>query len=425
MMTTGGRRTLKLAGSHDSATVDDSSGLILNTHAVLPQHSSMPDIQLLNEVSFQFVILANSMVLMCFQYVNLYHNLWWLPNTHCRDAVDFNAIDYDLLVLIVLILSYKLLQATVCKVFDKKPSKFSQVSKYAVLGIYSTPVIGTFFVITRSYPAKKWGLLLIPLFIYIVLFGQSITRQFMRYVPWFTSSQQHKPRFYTERFHNLNHACSMNPEHVRNEVTLLKSDFNYRLKTVYFEAIVAVYYSTVIPTAFCKHLYRLDLLWIGYFMVISALIRALFSFVQRIPAEYLHTLHKSAVHLGHWRKHEERLVNIPHSVWSELTVWPKGVNVKHTKGLFKADGVNNSAEPGNAMHAKFYQMFKRPEYIYLIATTVAFTAVAVEYYLLTAYRQWHQQLAIAGLMLSTYFPLYVAFRDYLILNRVIHDFKSK
>jgi len=40
--------------------------------------------------------------------------------------------------------------------------------------------------------------------------------------------------------------------------------------------------------------------------------------------------------------------------WSELTVWPKGILVKHVKGLFKADGINNAAEPGNSMHYKFY-----------------------------------------------------------------------
>lgn len=35
-------------------------------------------------------------------------------------------------------------------------------------------------------------------------------------------------------------------------------------------------------------------------------------------------------------------------------MWPKGVNVKHVKGLFKAEGINNTAEPGNPMHSKFY-----------------------------------------------------------------------
>ena len=59
--------------------------------------------------------------------------------------------------------------------------------------------------------------------------------------------------FVIDVFHrNIYHACSMNPEHVRREVFILKTDFNYRLKTVYYEAIISVYYGTVIPVIFCK-----------------------------------------------------------------------------------------------------------------------------------------------------------------------------
>ena len=89
-------------------------------------------------------------------------------------------------------------------------------------------------------------------------------------------------------------------------------------------------------------------------MLVSCLTMALTGFVQRVPATYMDTLHKSAIHLGSWKRHEERIANFPHSTWSELTVWPKGVNVRHVKGLFKAEGINNSAEPGNSMHSKFY-----------------------------------------------------------------------
>ena len=42
------------------------------------------------------------------------------------------------------------------------------------------------------------------------------------------------------------------------------------------------------------------------------------------------------------------------SRWSELQVWQQGALVKHVRGLFKAEGINNSAEPGNGMHARFY-----------------------------------------------------------------------
>jgi hypothetical protein len=43
--------------------------------------------------------------------------------------------------------------------------------------------------------------------------------------------------------------------------------------------------------------------------------------------------------------------------WSELTVWPQGALVKHVRGLFKAEGVNVTAEPGNSMHGRFYFSF--------------------------------------------------------------------
>ena len=42
------------------------------------------------------------------------------------------------------------------------------------------------------------------------------------------------------------------------------------------------------------------------------------------------------------------------SRWSELQVWPPGALVKHVRGLFKAEGVNITAEPGNSMHGRFY-----------------------------------------------------------------------
>ena len=50
------------------------------------------------------------------------------------------------------------------------------------------------------------------------------------------------------------------------------------------------------------------------------------------------------------------------SRWSELQVWPQGSLVKHVRGLFKAEGLNNSAEPGNSMHSRFYvsPVFSRP-----------------------------------------------------------------
>lgn len=44
----------------------------------------------------------------------------------------------------------------------------------------------------------------------------------------------------------------MSPEHIRREVFILRTDFNYRLKLVYFESMMTVYYGCFIPFLFCK-----------------------------------------------------------------------------------------------------------------------------------------------------------------------------
>ena len=47
--------------------------------------------------------------------------------------------------------------------------------------------------------------------------------------------------------------------------------------------------------------------------------------------------------------------------------------MKHVRGLFKAEGFNNSAEPGNSMHSRFYvsETFTAAESHTFHATTVS------------------------------------------------------
>ena len=130
--------------------------------------------------------------------------------------------------------------------------------------------------------------------------------------------------------------------------------------------------------------------------------------------------------------------------WSELTVWPRGVHVKHVKGLFKAEGINNTAEPGNSTHSKFYVshtraayssttvdinvisllpvllqfMFKQPEYVCAIVAILSVCCTVCGFALLFYFTHWYQQLATAGLVLTNYYSIFVSIRDYMILTRV-------
>lgn len=48
------------------------------------------------------------------------------------------------------------------------------------------------------------------------------------------------------------HACSSSPEVVRQEVEVLKSDFNARIKQTLFNALMIGYYVGIVPVFFAQ-----------------------------------------------------------------------------------------------------------------------------------------------------------------------------
>lgn len=102
--------------------------------------------------------------------------------------------------------------------------------------------------------------------------------------------------------------------------------------------------------------------WIGAFLPLC---------LHALSPSYLDTLHRCALHLGKWTKVENRNPHMPYSSWSELQIWQKGSLVKHVRGLFKAEGCNNSAEPANTTHQRFYVIIKI-YYFIKVASTFSF-----------------------------------------------------
>ncbi|GBO02608.1 Transmembrane protein 39A, partial [Araneus ventricosus] len=78
------------------------------------------------------------------------------------------------------------------------------------------------------------------------------------------------------------------------------------------------------------------------------------------PPKYCDVLHKAALHLGRWQRVEIKNVHVPYSTWTESAMWNQGALVKHSKELFKAEGISNAAEPGHTGHSRFYSLFKNP-----------------------------------------------------------------
>lgn len=131
----------------------------------------------------------------------------------------------------------------------------------------------------------------------------------------------------------------------------------------------------------CEHLI---MVWINAFVMLMS---------QLLPPSYCDLLHRSAAHLGRWQKLEHgSYSNAPQHVWvalfffylhtfvhrdrgfkkvlckwfvyncagvmvcrwSESTIWPQGVLVRHSRCLYKAVGPYNVALPSDVSHARFY-----------------------------------------------------------------------
>lgn len=183
-----------------------------------------------------------------------------------------------------------------------------------------------------------------PIIVYILTFGLEI-EPFLR-----TSFEFGTPYLNGAPLH----CCSTNPSIIRNEIDVLKTDFNNRFKQVLFTALLNAYYAGFIPCCFVQSFVFYDIYWatqhLGFLIIGGLTMCTMFSF----PANYCDVLHRAALHLGQWTRVENRTHAPPALLWSKLVVWPSGSYVKHSGETFKASGQVTTAIPANMVHYRFY-----------------------------------------------------------------------
>lgn len=138
--------------------------------------------------------------------------------------------------------------------------------------------------------------------IYLLLFGVDAT-PFLQLVTWGFRSP---------------HCCASGAPGIRNEVELLKADFNSRLKQIIFSSVVGAYYSSYIPWCFAQVkeniFFNIIRFCNDYFVFqsfvyfdIVRIVRHLFLVwvglvtqhaTQCLSARYCDQLHRAALHLG-------------------------------------------------------------------------------------------------------------------------------
>ncbi|XP_071070878.1 transmembrane protein 39A isoform X3 [Dasypus novemcinctus] len=162
-----------------------------------------------------------------------------------------------------------------------------------------------------------------------------------------------------EQFNNTTpfptHSCPLSPDLIRNEVECLKADFNHRIKEVLFNSLFSAYYVAFLPLCFVKSTQYYDMRWSCEHLIMVWINAFVMLTTQLLPSKYCDLLHKSATHLGKWQKLEHGSYNnVPQHIWSENTIWPQGVLVRHSRCLYRAMGPYNVAVPSDVSHARFY-----------------------------------------------------------------------
>ncbi|XP_076445240.1 transmembrane protein 39A-B-like isoform X2 [Babylonia areolata] len=424
----------------------------LASMVVLPKHVVLPEIPMDGNMHFEIILYLLGLVVMGLQYVNLYKTVWWLPHSHANYALNFYLIDPYLVSFLAIIMSRRLVvcfvqEVLVCRTSQGVVYWLVQVVRVTVVVCTVMMLVYTgYYVITEHSPL--YSLFLgYPLATYLILFGFTVKPLYRRYQAWprpvagmERPSTKHRggvressPQSSStspscpmtgpsgDKDPLLFHNCTLTPDVVREEVEILKTDFNDRMKQVLFNSMLSAYYMTFVPLCFAQNTLYYDTWWVGQHVCLTWLSTFLMLMAHFLSPRYLDLLHRSALHLGRWQRVEGRHVHVPYSAWSELQVWPQGALVKHVRGLFKAEGVNVTAEPGNSMHIRFYFLFHQPLHVMTWLLGLAGILVLYQFFRLVQSSHWSHVLSLALMLFCNFYTVFKLLRDFFIMTKTYRD----
>ncbi|KAK3734942.1 hypothetical protein RRG08_038966 [Elysia crispata] len=429
----------KSGGSGSSHGHDDRDGNVvpLASMVVLPKHSYLPEIPGDGNLYFECMLFVFGIIMMCLQYINLYKTVWWLPQSHAQYALNFYLIDVNLVGIISLILAVRLL---ICFVQEVTGSKLLHWPVQIAKGMLITSAVicaaYALYQVINEHGIKTCLFLAYPAVIYLLLFGLSIKPLYQHHQAWprpaLAGDRQSGPqRVKLKEDAPLGHTCTLTPDIVREEVDVLKRDFNGRLRQVLFNSLTTSFYATGVPVWFSQNSYTncetcwntlyYDWWWMCQHVCLTWLSALLMLTSHFLQPHYLHLLHKSARHLGRWQRMEARNAHVPYNAWSELQVWPQGALVKHVRGLFKAEGINVTAEPGNSLHGRFYMLFHQPMRVMNWLVFLTCSVVGYQFFRLVQSSEWSHIISLALLMFCNFYTLFKLLRDWFLMGKVYKD----
>ena len=87
----------------------------------------------------------------------------------------------------------------------------------------------------------------------------------------------------------------------------------------------------------------------------------------------------------------------------------------------RSEANQNSAEPGNPTHGRFYLLFHEPLRVLHLMLTVTFVMIFHQLVILLVSVEWNHVLAISLLLFSNYYILFKLLRDRMVLKKAYKD----
>ncbi|KAK3915402.1 Transmembrane protein 39A [Frankliniella fusca] len=388
-------------------------------HSTLPKHIPIPNIPRDGDVLFEFIMFMFSAVCCALQFLIIYRSVFWLPYSFNNFALNVQLIDFHLLVFIGVILMRRLVYTMIARVGQAYISSVlwpaaRKVIQFIMLGWVGLVILFCLYNIMHTHPVVKLFYLCYPLSLYFILFGLTVGPFFDLTIFPVSKPDQQSKSFLSYDGSPL-HNCSTSPEAIREEVDVLKSDINNRMKQVLFNSVFSAYYAGFIPCCFATTLMYYETYWATFHILWLWLGSFVLYLTHCFPVRYCDVMHRCALHLGRWH----RLI-MPHSNvhWTGNKLWPYESVVKHYDKLYQALNSTNAAEPGNQVHNRFYDLFQNPTRIYLVVLTMHMLMILIQLIQLATASEWYQAVSMASVLFFNYYTLYKLLRDLLISHRV-------
>lgn len=391
-----------------------------NSRVVSPKHIPIPGIPQDGNFVFEVIMFVFTGMTSFLQFLHLYRTVWWLPQSYTRYTMNFYLIDPYLVGFITTILGRRLVYCALSRVLlSWTPASLrpvlQQLLRLLLLGLVLTSLVWCTYHIMQSHPIVNIFYLCYPISVYFILFGLSIS-------PFFDVTslsplvkEECKGKNITPKpLHN----CSVSPQAIREEVEVLKTDFNNRMKQILFSSFLNAYYAGFVPCCFAQSFLYYDVYWATQHLAFVWVGCFTMYVVQCYPVKYCDVLHRAALHLGHWARIEGRTSHIPTHMWADSTLWHQGALVKHCRDLYKAEGISNAAEPGNQAHARFYAVFNNPSVFLCSLLGLQLSLVIMQVVILVRSSEWYHVVSLALLLFANYYTLFKLSRDYLICWKV-------